>query len=54
MCIGTKDLQLAKRKLEETQFKLRVEMEKKEKIEFLQEKKKMEELLRRVILYFRL
>lgn len=45
---STKDLQIAKRKMEEQQMNLRRELDRKEKMEFLKEKKRMEELLRKV------
>ena len=48
---NTKELQKAKRKMEEMQTQIHLEREKKERIEFMKEKKRMEELLRKVKFY---
>ena len=45
---STKELQKAKRIMEDNQKKLKLELEKKEKLEFIAEKKRMEEILRKV------
>jgi hypothetical protein len=45
---ATKDIQIAKRKMEEQRLQLDVDLDKKEKKKFLKEKKEMEELLRKV------
>ena len=50
MYLGTKELLKAKKIMDEQQAKLALEMQKREKMEFIKEKKRMEELLKKVFI----